>query len=147
MRRTVFSSHRATEDIDNEIEVKEEGGKSQKRKQSEASDMDELLAVAVKGLGERREETAHIDKKRLAIEEERLLMEQQKMTESARRDEARLEIDRERNKREADEAKQKWLFDMLSKYHELKASDDGLDQALAKKLAKQIAEAEGLDIN
>lgn len=83
MRRTVFSSHRATEDIDNEIEVKEEGGKSQKRKQSEASDMDELLAVAVKGLGERREETAHIDKKRLAIEEERLLMEQQKMTESA----------------------------------------------------------------
>lgn len=147
MRRTVYSSHRATEDIDNEIEVKEEGGKSQKRKQSEASDMDELLAVAVKGLGERREETAHFDKKRLAIEEERLLMEQQKMTESARRDEARLEIDRERNKREADEAKQKWLFDMLSKYHELKASDDGLDQALAKKLAKQIAEAEGLDIN
>lgn len=147
MRRTVYSSHRATEDIDNEIEVKEEGGKSHKRKQSEASDMDELLAVAVKGLGKRREETAHIDKKRLAIEEERLLMEQQKMTESARRDEARLEIDRERNKREADEAKQKWLFDMLSKYHELKASDDGLDQALAKKLAKQIAEAEGLDIN
>lgn len=139
----MYSSHRTTEETDKD--AKSEGGKSHKRKQSDGNDMDELLAVAIKGFGERREVSAHIEKKRLTMEEERFAVEQQKMAEHARREEARLAIEQERNAREAEDAKHRRLFEMLAKYHQLKQSDDALDQALARKMARDIAKTEGLD--
>ena len=94
-------------------------------------------------MSEHRAESAHIDKKRLAIEEERFALEQQKMTENTERENARLQLEKERNAREEKDANQRRLFDMLKKYHELRNSEDELDKMIAKKLAKEIAEAQG----
>ena len=116
-----------------------------KRKQSGGSDIDDVLVAAIHGMGEHREESAHINKKRLKIEEEKFALEQKQVEESARRDEVRLEMEREKNQREAEESKQHKIFEMLKKYHELKSSDDALDKLLARKYAAEIAKAEDLD--
>lgn len=144
VRKVEFSSHRKTEDVDTDTK---EGIKSLKRKRDTSQDMDELLAMAVKGTSEHRGQSSENDKRRLAIDEERFALEQRKADEQTRRDEARLQIERERNAREAEEAKQKGLSSRLEQYKMLRDSVDPLERALARKLAQEIAEAHGLDIN
>lgn len=170
-RATVYSSHRATSAIDDDVkkEADSKSVKGQKRKARDDDEFDDLIGKAMQTIVERRGDADSRDKDRLAIESERLMFDKERLDRADRREEERLQIERERAKREMEATERRLLLDQernkreaedarlrlkaaseleslkqLETYNRLSKSDDELERAYAKKMKAELIVKLGL---